>query len=114
MKLVALYVNLQPQIFLLLITEKTITATQSPAFSARLKDYGLLTKLRLSSLVVFSAAIGYVIGTRGDFVFSQLCWLILGGFLVTGSSNAFNQIIERDLDKLAAVHSPRMVLAVAD
>jgi len=83
-----------------LITEKTITATQSPAFSARLKDYSLLSKLRLSSLVVFSAAIGFVIGTRGEFVFSQLCWLILGGFLVTGSSNAFNQIIERDLDRL--------------
>ena len=29
-----------------------------------------------------------------------MCWLILGGFLVTGSSNAFNQIIEKDLDKL--------------
>ena len=83
-----------------MITEKSISATQSPAFSARLKDYGLLTKLRLSSLVVFSAAIGFVIGTRGEFVFSQLCWLILGGFLVTGSSNAFNQIIERDLDRL--------------
>jgi protoheme IX farnesyltransferase len=26
--------------------------------------------------------------------------LILGGFMVTGSSNAFNQIIEKDLDKL--------------
>ena len=83
-----------------MITEKTITATQSPAFSAKLKDYGLLTKLRLSSLVVFSAAIGFVIGSGGDFTVSQLCWLILGGFLVTGSSNAFNQIIERDLDRL--------------
>jgi len=41
-----------------------------------------------------------VIGSKGDFTFGQLCWLILGGFLVTGSSNAFNQVIERDLDKL--------------
>ncbi len=56
--------------------------------------------MRLSSLVVFSAAIGFVIGNRGDFYFNQLCWLILGGFLVTGSSNAFNQVIEKDLDKL--------------
>jgi protoheme IX farnesyltransferase len=29
-------------------------------------------------------------------------WLTLGGFLVTGSSNAFNQIIERRLDMLMA------------
>ncbi len=56
--------------------------------------------MRLSSLVVFSAAIGFVIGSKGDFTFVQMCWLILGGFLVTGSSNAFNQVIERDLDKL--------------
>ena len=83
-----------------MITEKSLTATQSQSFSARLKDYALLTKFRLSSLVVFSAAIGFVIGTGGNFYFSQLCWLIAGGFLVTGSSNAFNQIIERDLDRL--------------
>lgn len=69
-------------------------------FSERVKDYNLLTKFRLSSLVVFSAAIGFVIGSKGDFSFIQLCWLVLGGFLVTGASNAFNQVIERDLDKL--------------
>ena len=28
--------------------------------------------------------------------------LTLGGFLVTGASNAFNQIIEKNLDKLMA------------
>jgi protoheme IX farnesyltransferase len=44
--------------------------------------------------------IGFIIGNRGDFQLIQLCWLILGGFLVTGSSNAFNQIIEKDLDRL--------------
>ncbi len=83
-----------------MISDKTLTAPQGIAFSARIKDYNLLTKLRLSSLVVFSAAIGFVIGNKGDFYFSQICWLVLGGFLVTGSSNAFNQIIERDLDKM--------------
>jgi protoheme IX farnesyltransferase len=83
-----------------LLTEKSIPVSQGMAFSAKVKDYSLLTKFRLSSLVVFSAAIGFVIGSKGDFNFVQLCWLILGGFLVTGSSNAFNQVIERDLDKL--------------
>ena len=83
-----------------MLTGNSISSPQRVSLSARIKDYNLLTKLRLSSLVVFSAAIGFVIGSRGDFAASQLCWLILGGFLVTGSSNAFNQIIERDLDKL--------------
>jgi len=49
---------------------------------------------------VFSAAMGFVIATRGDFHAAQLLWLIAGGFLVAGSSNAFNQIIERNTDKL--------------
>ena len=56
--------------------------------------------MRLSSLVVFSAAMGFVIATRGDFSWSKLLILILGGWLVTGSSNVFNQVIEKDLDKL--------------
>lgn len=83
-----------------MLTEKSLSEPQGFALSARIRDYGLLTKMRLSSLVVFSAAIGYVIGSNGDFSFNKLCWLVLGGFLVTGSSNAFNQIIEKDLDKL--------------
>ncbi len=83
-----------------MLTEKSISTEQNFSVSAKIKDYNLLTKFRLSSLVVFSAAIGFVIGSKGDFYFSQMLWLILGGFLVTGSSNAFNQIIERDLDKL--------------
>ncbi len=56
--------------------------------------------MRLSGLVVFSAAMGFVIATRGNFEWSKLILLVIGGFLVTGSSNAFNQIIEKDLDKL--------------
>ncbi len=59
-----------------------------------------LTKMRLSGLVVFSAAMGFVIATRGDFSWSKLMILVVGGFLVTGSSNAYNQVIEKDLDKL--------------
>ena len=83
-----------------MLTEKSIPTTQNFSVAAKIKDYNLLTKIRLSSLVVFSAAIGFVIGANGNFSFTQLCWLILGGFLVTGSSNAFNQVMERDLDKL--------------
>src|SRR5882672_337588 len=57
-------------------------------------------KLRLASLVVFSAVMGFVIGSAGHFEWQQLWLLVLGGFLVTASSNAFNQVIEKDFDKL--------------
>ncbi len=80
--------------------EKTLTLPMTATFSSRLQDYVQLTKFRLSSLVVFSAIMGYIIAMGRDFSGWTLLLLSVGGFLVTGSSNAFNQIIEKDLDKL--------------
>ncbi len=65
-----------------------------------MRDYAQLTKMRLALLVVFSAAMAFIMGSDGDLNWSKFILLILGGFLVTGSANAFNQIMERDLDKL--------------
>ena len=80
-----------------------ITENKDESFSSMLLDkvraYAAFFKLRLASLVVFSAALGYLIAadTINWIDFINLC---IGGFLVTGSSNGFNQIIEKDLDKL--------------
>ncbi|MFD2968066.1 heme o synthase [Sphingobacterium bambusae] len=67
-----------------------------------ISDFNKLIKLRLTLTVVFSASISFLIGAKqqGDIIW--LNWLILtiGGFFVTGSANGFNEIIERDLDKL--------------
>ncbi|MBK9283963.1 MAG: protoheme IX farnesyltransferase [Sphingobacteriaceae bacterium] len=60
--------------------------------------YVKLTKVRLSALVVFSALITYLT-IAAPFNWHTLLVLAIGGFLVTGSANGFNQIIERDLDK---------------
>lgn len=68
---------------------------------SKIRDYAQFIKLRLASLVVLSAAIGFVIGSE-TVDWKKMLLLILGGFLVTGSSNGFNQILERDLDKLMA------------
>jgi protoheme IX farnesyltransferase len=58
-----------------------------------------LTKFRLGALVVFSAVITYF--TIAETVnWMQVLALGLGGFLVTSAANGFNQIIEKDLDKL--------------
>jgi len=66
----------------------------------RFSDYIQLMKLRLSALVVFSALIGFILGSIGAIDWFKLLMLMIGGTLVTGAANAFNQIIERDLDKL--------------
>ena len=64
---------------------------------SKVKDYVMLLKLRLSFLVVLSAVSGWFFA-GGSFNIEFL-YLVLGGFLITGSSNGFNQIIERDIDK---------------
>lgn len=65
----------------------------------KIKDYATFSKLRLASLVVFSALCGYLMAAdKTDW--RNLALLLIGGFLVTGSSNGFNQIIERIPDSL--------------
>ena len=65
----------------------------------KLKYYFQLLKFRLSITVVFSAVAGYSLGTD-FFLIDELLYLIFGGLLVTGSANGFNQILERDYDKI--------------
>lgn len=80
------------------ITTKKELGTMA-MFLDKMRDYAAFFKLRLASLVVFSAALGYLIAadTINWLNFTILCF---GGFLVTGSSNGFNQIIEVELDRL--------------
>ncbi len=68
----------------------------------KVRAYAEFGKLRLSSLVVFSAIISYLLATQagGTFSWIEFAALFIGGFLVTASSNGFNQVIERDLDKI--------------
>ncbi len=82
-----------------MFAENINTAEKPVTVMSKLRDYGQFIKLRLASLVVLSAAIGFVVGSQGV-DWPKMLLLILGGFLVTGSSNGFNQIIERNLDKL--------------
>ena len=65
-------------------------------------DFSKLIKLRLTFLVVFSASISFLIGSKvnGHIDWKNWVILIVGGFLVTGAANCFNEIIEKDLDKL--------------
>lgn len=66
---------------------------------SRLADIIQFTKFRLASLVVLSAILCYLLATTNPQL-SIFVLLTVGGFLVTASSNGFNQIIEKELDKL--------------
>jgi len=67
-----------------------------------ISDFGKLVKLRLNLTVVFSASISFLIGAQqqGDVIWINWLILTIGGFMITGSANGFNEIIERNLDKL--------------
>jgi protoheme IX farnesyltransferase len=67
--------------------------------AAKAKAYWELLKFRLSFLVAFSCAFGFVLATpRVDWFI--LTMVFVGGFLLSGSSVIVNQVIEKDLDKL--------------
>ena len=55
--------------------------------------------MRLSISVVFSAIAGYLLGAI-EVDYYTLVLLAFGGYFMVGASNAFNQIIEKDLDVL--------------
>lgn len=69
---------------------------------AFVSDFNKLVKLRLTLTVVFSASISFLIGAKqqGDIMWLNWLLLTIGGFFVTGAANGFNEIIERDIDKL--------------
>lgn len=83
-----------------MVKAETISLSVIQLIRMKISDYAMLAKLRLSFLVVFSAVIGYLFASPVVISVTSLVLLAIGGMLVTGASNAINQIIERDIDKL--------------
>ncbi len=74
---------------------------QSVVFSQKVKAAFMLLKPRLSLLVSFSSAFGYVLGFSGSSLnWFLLCMLALGGFLVSGAAVTINQMLEVKYDAL--------------
>lgn len=66
---------------------------------SKFQSFIKLSKVKLSALVVFSAVITFLTVAKSP-SWQQVLAIFIGGFLVTAGANGFNQIIERDLDKL--------------
>ncbi|MCH2033887.1 MAG: heme o synthase [Tenacibaculum sp.] len=60
-------------------------------------DFKQLTKVGLSISVVFTSVAGYLLGAETVDYYIVLL-LSVGGYLMVGASNAFNQVIEKDID----------------
>jgi protoheme IX farnesyltransferase len=80
--------------------EKLHPTPFAAAVPSRVADFVALTKPRLNSLVVVTAAIGYYLGTAGNVDLRALVQAVLGIALVAGGAAGLNQIYERDTDSL--------------
>jgi protoheme IX farnesyltransferase len=72
-------------------------AIARPTLGSFLRDLTQLFKARLTLLVVLSSVLGALIPMSG-IEWGTLSILLAAGILVTGASNAFNQVIEREHD----------------
>ena len=78
------------------------TTTNTFSLKAIFTDFKEITKAGLAISVLFSSIAGYLLGFNDGqpFQWSVLLMLCVGGYCMVGASNAFNQVIEKDLDAL--------------
>lgn len=73
--------------------------TKKQTLASVIDDLKQLTKFGLSISVVFSSIAGYLLAVETVQI-STLLLLAVGGYFMVGASNVFNQVIEKDTDKL--------------
>ncbi|WP_431125724.1 heme o synthase [Flagellimonas flava] len=98
--------------------KSAVGSVKSTSLSLIFTDFKEITKAKLAVSVVFSSIAGYFLGAyQIDLV--SLLLLAFGGYCMVGASNAYNQVIEKDLDALMnrtknrPIPSGRMTVATA-
>lgn len=73
------------------------TIQEKSSLKTLFTDFKQLTKVGLSVSVVFTSITGYLLGAT-EIDFTTIVLLAIGGYFMVGASNAFNQVIEKDID----------------
>ena len=73
---------------------------KSVTFKGRVAAYIELTKPRITSLIVLTAAAGFSLGSRGPVNYLSLTHAMIGIALLASGLGTLNQFMERDLDVL--------------
>ncbi len=76
-----------------------ISTAKSSNWTLVFSDFKEITKARLAVSVVFSSLAGYLLAPV-QLNLVPILLLAFGGYCMVGASNAYNQIIEQDLDAL--------------
>ncbi len=74
-------------------------ATRASSPRDLLVAYLELAKARLAAMVIFTTAVGYVLGARGTFDPLELLWAVIGTALSAFGANILNQVAEADRDR---------------
>jgi protoheme IX farnesyltransferase len=105
--------------------KQTLSSTSTISIKSIYTDFKAITKAGLAISVVFSSIAGFLLGVSD---YQSLHWIVLlklaiGGYCMVGASNAYNQVIEKDLDALmdrtknrpvpAGRMSPNVALVIA-
>lgn len=77
---------------------EVVRAGDLPAVPTRAADFAELTKPRITSLVLVTAAVGYAVGTLGTFSILRFVLFMAGTALLCAGASALNQFAERDTD----------------
>ncbi len=97
----------------------TYRITIAAGLKSVVADYLQLIKIRLTTVIVLTAVGSFVIVSGWEASGISLLMLAIGGFCVTAASNALNQVLEKDFDKLMErtkdrpVASGRMTISAA-
>jgi heme o synthase len=73
-------------------------AAEGPTGPVTWREYLLLTKPRVISLLLFTTITAMFVAANGWPPFTNLLAALIGGFLSAGAANATNMVIDRDID----------------
>ena len=74
-------------------------ASERPSPMAVARDYISLTKPKIISLLLLTAAGGMFLAEQGVPSLTLLAWVWIGGALASGGANAINHQLDRDIDR---------------
>ena len=74
-------------------------AAAGQSVGAIVRDYVSLTKPKIISLLLITAAGGMFLAEQGLPSLLMLAWVWIGGALASGGANAINQHLDRDIDR---------------
>jgi protoheme IX farnesyltransferase len=80
-------------------TETTSSESQATPAPVTMKDLMVLTKFRLSTLVIVTTFVGFWLNSHGPMNWWLLVHTVLGSTLAAFGAGVFNQLMEMDVDK---------------